>query len=113
MHELAIAESVVETVTTRIGRRRVAEVRLRIGKLSGVSTDSLRFCFELAVRGTTLDGAQLDIEEPSGLAHCADCGREFPLTDLSLLCPCGSADVTVVEGNELRIMSVEVVRTIG
>lgn len=110
MHELAIAESVVEAVTTRTGRRRVAQVRLRIGKLSGVSADSLRFCFDLAAQGTTLDGAQLDIEEPSGLAHCADCGQEFALSDLVLLCPCGSADVAVVEGDELRIMSVEVVR---
>ncbi len=35
-----------------LGARQVREVRLEVGKLSGVSVDSLRFCFELAAAGT-------------------------------------------------------------
>jgi hydrogenase nickel incorporation protein HypA/HybF len=110
MHELAIAESVVAAITARTGESSIAEVHLEIGRLSGVSSDSLRFCFELATAGTGVEGARLDIDEPGGFAHCSACDFEFPVDDLVLLCPCGSADVRVLRGEELRILSVEVSR---
>ncbi|MCW2539941.1 MAG: hypA [Frankiales bacterium] len=110
MHELAIAESVLETITARTGDRQVTEVRLEVGKLAGVSTDSLRFCFELAAAGTALEGAGLNIDEPPGRARCASCTEEFLLHDRILLCACGSSAVEVLAGDELRIISVEVSR---
>jgi hydrogenase nickel incorporation protein HypA/HybF len=110
VHELAIAESVVAAITSRTGQAHVAEVRLVVGKLSGISAESLRFCFELAADGTPVGGARLDIDEPAGLARCAGCGLEFPVDDLILLCPCGSADVRVLAGDQLQILSVEVSR---
>jgi hydrogenase nickel incorporation protein HypA/HybF len=110
MHELAIAESVVATITGRTGERRVREVRLEVGQLSGVSVDSLRFCFELVAAGTGVDGAELEIVEPAGRARCATCAEEFLLADRILLCACGSSDVRVLAGDELRIISVEVSR---
>ena len=38
-----------------------------------------------------------------------DCAAEFDVDDLILLCPCGSANVAVLAGQQLRIRSVEVV----
>ena len=110
MHELAIAESVVETITSRTGDRAVRLVRLEVGRLSGVSADSLRFCFDLATDHTPVNGAVLEIEEPPGRARCVSCGEEFLVADLILLCSCGSSDVRVLAGEELRILSVEVSR---
>ena len=110
MHELAIAESVLETITARVGDREVREVRLEVGRLSGVSADSLRFCFSLAAEGTVVSGAALDIVEPPGRGRCSSCGEEFLVLDPFLLCACGSADVRVLGGDELRILSVEVSR---
>jgi len=110
MHELSIAESVVDAITQRTARRRVWQVRLEVGRLSGVSAESLRFCFELAAVGTGVDGALLDIDEPAGRARCAACERTFAIDDLIMMCPCGSCDVQVVSGDELRIVSVEVSR---
>ncbi|MFZ0142606.1 MAG: hydrogenase maturation nickel metallochaperone HypA [Aeromicrobium sp.] len=109
MHELAIAESVVEAILERTEERRVTTVRLAVGRLSGVVPDALEFCFELATAGTPLEGATLEIVEPSGRAHCRTCDREFDKNDLILLCECGSADVEVVAGRELSVTSVEVV----
>jgi len=109
MHELSIAESVVDAVLERAGGRHVTTVRLRVGRLCGVVPDALMFCFDLATAGTALEGADLQIEAPTGLAHCRDCDKDFTLDDLILLCECGSADVEVVTGRELQIMSVEVV----
>ena len=108
MHELAITQSVVDAVTARTGGATVAAVRLRVGRLSGVVPDAMRFCFDLVTEGTPLAGARLDIDEPEGRAHCRDCGDDFALTDLILLCPCGSADVEVTAGRELAVASVEV-----
>lgn len=109
MHELAIAQSVVEAVLERTGDREVTTVRLQVGRLSGVVPDALTFCFELAAHGTNLAGAELVIAEPAGHASCRGCGQDFGLSDLILLCPCGSADVEVTAGRELQVMSVEVV----
>jgi hydrogenase nickel incorporation protein HypA/HybF len=108
VHELSITQSVVDAVADRASGARVLSVRLTVGRLSGVVPDAMRFCFELITEGTSLQGARLDIDEPAGQARCATCGDEFTLGDLVLLCPCGSADVTLLAGRELAITSMEV-----
>ena len=106
MHELAIVQSLVEAVTERTGEARVATVHVRVGRLSGVLPGAMRFCFELVVAGTPLEGAGLDIEQPEGRALCRACGDEFAVPDVVLLCDCGSADVVVTAGRELTVSSV-------
>ena len=108
MHELAITESVVEAVTQRLPDARVTCVRLEIGAMSGVVADSVRFCFDLVTDGTNLEGARLEISEPPGCGRCRNCGAEFEPDGPIALCSCGSADVAILAGSELRIMSVEV-----
>lgn len=108
MHELAIAESIVDAVAARTGERSVVAVRLRVGRLSGVVTDALIFAFDLATAGTGLQGARLSIEEPAGRLRCRSCEQICDRDDLLLLCDCGSADVEVVSGRELTVVSVEV-----
>lgn len=108
MHELAITQSVVDTVNERVDGQRVVSVRVEVGKLSGIVADAMRFCFEIASGSTLLEGARLDIDERSGEAHCRDCGLDFTMEDLVLLCPCGSADVEITAGRSLVIKSVEV-----
>lgn len=108
MHELAITQSLVDAVTDQLGVAKVAAVHVRVGKLSGVVPDAMRFCFDMVTDGTPLHGARLDIDEPAGRARCRRCGDDFALSDLVLLCPCGSADVEVTSGRELSVTSVEV-----
>jgi len=107
MHELAITQSIVDTVLERTGGRRVITVRLQVGALSGVVADAMRFCFDLVSRATPLEGADLEIDEVAGKGRCRTCGDTFALRDLILLCPCGSADVRVIAGQELLVRSVE------
>ena len=108
MHELSITQNVVDAVSERMAGQRVLSVRLEVGRLSGVVPDAMRFCFELVTEQTPLQGARLDIDTPAGEALCRRCEQRFTLTDLILLCECGSADVEVVAGRELVIKSVEV-----
>jgi hydrogenase nickel incorporation protein HypA/HybF len=108
MHELAIAEGLVDAVTDRLPGERIASVRLEIGALSGVVADSLRFCFDLATEGTALEGAVLEISEPPAACECRTCGEGFTPDGPIALCPCGSADISVVSGQQLLITSVKV-----
>ena len=109
MHEAAIAEGLISGVTERLPGRRVTSVRVEIGALSGVVPDALRFCFILATEDTLLAGAELEISEPSAKCDCVDCGQSFePEDNRILLCPCGSANVRVVSGQQLLITSVKV-----
>ena len=108
MHELAITQSVVDAVVEKLDGADVRTLTLEIGRLSGVVPDSVRFCFELVSAGTVLEGATLTIVEPPGAGACRSCGDEFTMEDAFPLCPCGSADVEVTAGQQLKIRSVEV-----
>ncbi|WP_326701250.1 hydrogenase maturation nickel metallochaperone HypA [Streptomyces sp. NBC_01754] len=108
MHELAITQSVVDTVCERAAGRPVRSVAVRVGVLTAVVADSMRFCFDLVTEGTVAEGALLEIDQPPGSARCRSCDAAFPLTDPILLCPCGSADVQVTSGRELQIVSMKV-----
>lgn len=111
MHELSLTQSIVDAVADRLGDAKVTSVRLEIGKLSGVVVDSIRFCFDLVTDGTSLQGARLDIDEPSGACRCRECGEEFGVDDPIVLCPaCDGANVEVLSGRDMRIRSVEVSR---
>jgi len=109
VHELAITQSVVDMVVERAAGRQIACVRLQVGALSGVVPDAMLFCYELVTAGTPLEGSTLEIERVPGEAHCRTCGEDFQLPDLILLCPCGSADVGILAGRELRVRSVDLV----
>jgi hydrogenase nickel incorporation protein HypA/HybF len=106
---MAITQSVVQAVLDRMGDAPVRRVCLEIGTLSGVVADSVRFCFDLVTEGTPLEGASLEIVQPTGKARCRDCGVEFVLNDLLVLCiSCGSANRELLTGEELKIREVEV-----
>ncbi|MDQ4080994.1 MAG: hydrogenase maturation nickel metallochaperone HypA, partial [Gemmatimonadota bacterium] len=65
MHELSIALELIELAsaeTHRLGDPRVVSVRVRVGPLSGIVHDALRFSFDIAAAGTAVEGARLEIE---------------------------------------------------
>jgi hydrogenase nickel incorporation protein HypA/HybF len=110
VHEVSIVQEVVAAITERLGDRRIAVVRLEIGRLSGVVADAVRFCFDLVAEGTTVEGARLEITEPAGRARCRACAGEHEAEWLVAPCPvCGSVDAEVLSGKDVRIKSVEVV----
>ena len=108
MHELAITEGLVDAVTERLPGQRVTRVRLEIGALSGVVADSVLFCFDLVTDGTDLEGATLEIAQCPAVCSCRVCGSEFEPDGPIAICPCGSAEVTVLAGQDLKITSVQV-----
>jgi hydrogenase nickel incorporation protein HypA/HybF len=108
VHELSIAESVVEIATRHAAGRRVYRVDLRVGHLRQVVPSALEFAFELTARGTPLEGAKLRIEDVPAEGICRSCGARSVMTEFPLQCSrCGGLDLEVVAGEELQVDSLE------
>jgi hypothetical protein len=64
MHEMGIAASVLEAVGKELERypgRRAIKVGVQIGEFAGVDTESLRFCFEVISKTSSLAPIDLDL----------------------------------------------------
>ncbi len=111
MHELAIANSVLEAVRGEAGRHpgaRLLKVGVRVGELAGVDPDALSFCFESLVRGTELEPLALEIEPSPRRQLCPECARTFTVVDYDVCCPgCGASETECIGGDELELAYLE------
>jgi len=108
VHELSIADAVVELAARHAAGRRVTRVEVKVGHLRQVVPDSLAFAFELVADGTVVEGAELVLEEVPAAGRCRACGAESPLREFPLCCAaCGGLDVEVIRGEELLVDSLE------
>ena len=113
MHEMGIALQIIEIATESIpadaGEVRVERINLKIGKLAAVVPDSLKFCFNVAVKETPLEGAKLVIHELPVTARCKDCDLQWTLTSPAFTCEnCSSGSLEILSGRELDIESIEI-----
>ena len=111
MHELGIANSVLEAVRAEMVRRpgaRVRSVGLRVGELAGVEIDALRFCFDALVHETDLEGAALEAETCPRRHRCPACAESFVVRDYRTECPrCRNPRTECVGGTELELSYLE------
>lgn len=113
MHEMGIALEIIKIVTDSIPANlknpRVERINLKVGKLAAVVPGSLKFCFEVATKDTTLEGALLHIEEIPVSARCKSCGYSWTAIKPLFICEkCDSGLVDLLSGLELDIVSIEV-----
>jgi len=117
VHELSIASRVVELVAEQVraaGAERATAVTLRIGELSCVHEDALRFSFDLVREGTPAADAELRIVTVPVTIWCAACDRTVVLPGIrKFACPiCGTASGDIRAGRELDLDSIEVAAAI-
>ena len=86
MHELSIAESVVQIASRHVDGWRIIKVRLKVGHLRQVVPSALAFGFELLAEGTPVEGAELEVEDVSATGSCGGCGAESRLESFPLEC---------------------------
>jgi hydrogenase nickel incorporation protein HypA/HybF len=112
MHELSIMQSALTQVLDRAqeaGARRVHEIRLRVGALSGVIPEALQIAFEALALGTMAEAATLKIENVPAWFWCAACSHEFLSDKMFAECPkCHTVSRELRAGRELELASLEI-----
>ncbi|MFY9940271.1 MAG: hydrogenase maturation nickel metallochaperone HypA [Silvibacterium sp.] len=112
MHELSIAMSIIDMALDEAERRRVTidAVHLELGPLSGVVAEALRFSYEIACKGTSLEGSRLVIREVQIEVYCLACNAQKTLRSMQWFCcpDCGAPTSDVIHGRELVVSALEV-----
>lgn len=106
MHELALTRKMVQTAAQIASGKRVVEVHIQVGELSGVSAEAIEFCFAACTHGTPVDGAKLVITRTAGEGQCGACGKVLPVGPFNMVdgC-CPGAFVHILRGEELVLSS--------
>jgi hydrogenase nickel incorporation protein HypA/HybF len=114
VHEVSIALGMVDELY-RIAREnnagRISSVKLKIGKMSGIVTDSLTFAFDaIKLEHPLLSETEIVIVEVPLVYECNDCHVSFNAEDIYFpsCAGCGSRDLRLVSGEEQHIESVEI-----
>ncbi len=114
MHELSIAVGMIDELT-RIARennaKKVTNVKLKIGKMSGIVTDSLLFVFDaIKLEYPLLNSTAIFIEEVPLIYECNNCKNIFEANDNYFSsCPeCKSYSLKILSGEEMNIENMEI-----
>lgn len=111
MHELAVAQALVEQVDSVIREHHAhsaTSIRVRIGPLAGVVPELLASAFPLAAAGSRMESAQLEFTHAPIRVRCHTCGAETEAAMNRLICgACGDWHTQIVSGDELLLESVE------
>jgi hydrogenase nickel incorporation protein HypA/HybF len=121
MHELSLAQALLDLARKNAQGKRILSLKVRVGALSGVVADSLAFAFEMISRDTPAEGARLDFELEPVVMVCQKCGQRA-LTDewndlpgnevvyraLERGCACGSQELRIAGGQDFRLVEIEV-----
>lgn len=115
MHELAVAQALVEQVDSVIRQHNATSaslIRVRIGPLAGVVPELLASAFPLAAAGRAMAHATLDLVAAPITVRCQICGMETEAAMNRLICgACGDWHTQVISGDELLLESVELETT--
>jgi hydrogenase nickel incorporation protein HypA/HybF len=111
MHELAICQALMDQVENIALERNalcVTSIVVGMGPLSGVEAQLLKNAYPIASAGTVAEHAELIIESLPIRVKCGQCGSESDALPNKLVCKqCGDWRTTLVSGDELMLMSVE------
>jgi hydrogenase nickel incorporation protein HypA/HybF len=89
--------------------KKVTKVTLKVGELTNALPEALEMAFEVFARESIVEGAELEILRIPIKVHCVECGQDSIVEERRFVCSnCESIAVSVTEGRELQIDSLEV-----
>jgi hydrogenase nickel incorporation protein HypA/HybF len=107
MHEMALAEGILQIVEDAVRDRtvaRVKEIHLDIGALAGVEVEALRFCLDVVLSNGVAAGAEVALNVTPGEGWCLACAERVSIAALYDPCPrCGGYQVQATGGTEMRV----------
>ena len=112
MHEISVAESILEIAEQKAfeqNARSIRLIKLRLGEFTTIVREALEFAFEIARQGTLADHACLEIETVSIVVRCAVCDKATqPAGGVCLICNVCGFPMQIISGEELQIEYIEV-----
>jgi len=112
MHEMSIMQSVLDAAFEALkesGETRITEITLTVGEQTDIQEIPLNFAFEALKQNTAARNATLKVTMLGTRSQCNDCAAEFDHDRFSMLClDCGSINITLLTGRELRIDGMDV-----
>lgn len=112
MHEMSLCEGMRRIIEDQARAHKVdqiAKVRVELGRFAGVEKDALSFAFDIVMRGSVAEGAELVMQDLPGRAMCYDCAREVEIDNRLDPCPrCQGGKLMPMGGDEMRIKDLEV-----
>jgi hydrogenase nickel incorporation protein HypA/HybF len=112
MHEMSIVEALMEQIIEMSQDEdwgAVTRIRLKVGSMRQIVPDILKFCFDVASKGTIMENALLEIDEIPLLIKCDECGYLWSDREYLGMCPkCSSINVNLLNGMELELTNLEV-----
>lgn len=113
MHEISLLENVRDILQEHAETQQFSQVKkvtLEIGKLSCVEPEALKFGFEVVMKNSLAENAELNITELEGLAQCDKCKQTITIEALYDPCSiCNHPFVTIIQGNEMKIQNLIVI----
>ena len=112
MHEMSIAQNILDIVRDEMARHQVEKleaINVMVGKLSAIVPSSLSFCYQVLTEDTDLAHTVLNVRvEPIGYA-CFDCGHRFQSEEMVFTCPeCGADTPMITSGRDMVIENIVV-----
>jgi hydrogenase nickel incorporation protein HypA/HybF len=98
----------VESIAEERDAQSVTSITIGMGPLSGVEVQLLKNAYPIASAGTVAEDAELVIEHLPIKVRCTQCGSESDALPNKLTCKqCGDWRTTLISGDEMMLMSVE------
>lgn len=113
MHELSVTQALLDQVLRHAEAaqaQRVRTIHVSIGQLSTIVDDSVVFYWPIIAQDTIAVDARLVFARIPAQFICTECSQTFLFSDQrDYICPhCGSMDIIVNGGDEMRLDSIEI-----
>ncbi|KLE15547.1 hydrogenase maturation nickel metallochaperone HypA [Clostridium sp. C8] len=110
MHEIGVLFEIIKTVENFAKQNDVKKVEtlvLQIGELSSMIPRYMKNLYPATIKGTILQGSELEIEILPANALCKECNKVFNLVSNNGICPkCETKDWELLGGKEFYIKEI-------
>ena len=112
MHEGVFTEKIVAVILDELKKQpgqKISSVKVKVGETYHLVLESVCMHFEIAVKGTALEGVQLILQEEPMQVTCQVCHKTGPVEDhhMAMCSFCNSLNVKTVSGNSIIVESIE------
>ncbi len=112
MHEGQFTEKIVEVILGELKKqpgKKVQTIKVTVGEVYHLVLESVQMHFQVSVKGTPLEGVQLNLNEEPMRVCCKQCHRTGRVEDhhMPMCTYCGSLSVETVSGNKISVESIQ------